>query len=646
MTVHAVITAVKWINQFPSKGGISDTISPSKLLDGIDDPDMSLKRIGFGSYALAYAGTNNNMEERSVPSIALSQSNQTGGNFFMSLDTGKRFHSHGWTEAPVDENIIKLVDGFADVERQPLLVKENLMFSHDIALESDFDEVDEQEMETQINNVVSDRPGQVPAVVNDSSSENDDTGSDSDEDEPESVGNEDVFLRGHDQHDIEDMDEQVENVIPAVSEDDSCDVSVPSDSESGQSDSSDDHVSFVENDAVAIEQNDVDVSQVSDDDVIPLVDDSLIGRLDSLEEEIREDIEESRGLFEEGDSIVDESLSDESEACQEDLPSSRPSRTCSGKGIDRLQMNFESNRYDTKRSVQLLMKAGEQESKRHSNQSYMSRAVNVLLTQMSATEGIKKHGERAIAVLIKEFKQLDSGPMKGKKVIEPLTYSSLTPQEKREALEAINLIKEKRDGSLKGRSCANGAKQKRFLKSDEVFSSPTVSNEAFISTTVIDAVEKRDVATADVPGAYLHAEFPKDKKVILKLTGIFVDIMCRANPEYEKYVAYEKGKKVLYFRVLRALYGCLESALLWYDLYSTTLVKHGFVLNPYDKCVANKYIDGKQCTIVFYVDDNKISHVDPNVVTSIIDILKGHFGELTVSRGKSTIFGHGYYVPR
>ena len=147
----------------------------------------------------------------------------------------------------------------------------------------------------------------------------------------------------------------------------------------------------------------------------------------------------------------------------------RPSRSCAGRGIDRLEMKFGGKTYAAQKSVQLLMKAGIAESEKYCNQSYMSRAVGVLLTQMSATEGIKKHGEKAIAVLVKEFKQLDTGPMEGKKVVEPVTYNSLTPKEKKEALEAINLIKEKRDGSLKGRSCANGAKQRRFLKSDEVF---------------------------------------------------------------------------------------------------------------------------------------------------------------------------------
>ena len=63
-----------------------------------------------------------------------------------------------------------------------------------------------------------------------------------------------------------------------------------------------------------------------------------------------------------------------------------------------------------------------------------------------------------------------------------------------------------------------------------------------------------------------------------------------------------KEKIVLYLSVLWALYGCIKSALQWYILYKSTLEKEGFVLNPYDICVANKVIDGKQCTIAWYVD--------------------------------------------
>jgi hypothetical protein len=48
-------------------------------------------------------------------------------------------------------------------------------------------------------------------------------------------------------------------------------------------------------------------------------------------------------------------------------------------------------------------------------------------------------------------------------------------------------------------------------------------------------------------------------------------------------------------------------------------------------------IDGKQCTIVWHVDDLKISHTNPNAVTSIIELIGNEFGKeapITVTRGK------------
>ena len=226
------------------------------------------------------------------------------------------------------------------------------------------------------------------------------------------------------------------------------------------------------------------------------------------------------------------------------------------------------------------------------------KALGVMFTQMSAQKGIKLFGERALAAMFKELKQLSDGVVPGKPVIQPIAFEDLTEKDKKEALEAVNLIAEKRCGKIKGRTCANGSRQRRFLRSDESYASPTASLEAIMTTLMIDAYEYRDVAVVDVPGAYLHAAFPEDKKVVLKLSGVFVDIMCGVNPEYTQHIVYETSKKgrkfkCLYVKVLRALYGCLESALLWYQLYSSTLEKLGFVINPYDRCVANKLINGK-----------------------------------------------------
>ena len=89
---------------------------------------------------------------------------------------------------------------------------------------------------------------------------------------------------------------------------------------------------------------------------------------------------------------------------------------------------------------------------------------------------------------------------------------------------------------------------------------------------------------------------------------------------------------MLYLEILQAIYGCIESALWWYKLYSETLCKEGFKINPYDKCVESKIINGKQCTVIWYVDDNKISHDEIGVIDGIIYKIEDIFLGLTVSK--------------
>ena len=82
----------------------------------------------------------------------------------------------------------------------------------------------------------------------------------------------------------------------------------------------------------------------------------------------------------------------------------------------------------------------------------------------------------------------------------------------------------------------------------------------------------------------------------------------------------------------------MQAALLWYEAFSICLKANGFELNKYESCIANKIINGKQCTICWHVNDTKISHKDPEVVSSVIKMLEDRFGELTVVRGNKHVF--------
>ena len=59
MVIGLITEAVKWINAFPSINGISKTMSPATIVQGVPKPNMKYKRIVFGAYAMVYSGTNN-----------------------------------------------------------------------------------------------------------------------------------------------------------------------------------------------------------------------------------------------------------------------------------------------------------------------------------------------------------------------------------------------------------------------------------------------------------------------------------------------------------------------------------------------------------------------------------------------------------
>ena len=77
-----------------------------------------------------------------------------------------------------------------------------------------------------------------------------------------------------------------------------------------------------------------------------------------------------------------------------------------------------------------------------------------------------------------------------------------------------------------------------------------------------------------------------------------MDILCNMDPTYNEFVVIKRGVKVLYTHILRAIYGLLVSAVLFYRKFRASIEEQGFKVNPYDPCVANKTVHGSQMTIV------------------------------------------------
>ena len=256
--------------------------------------------------------------------------------------------------------------------------------------------------------------------------------------------------------------------------------------------------------------------------------------------------------------------------------------------------------------------------------------------QYMLKKGLKKFKERGDAAVTKELDQLHQ-----RNCFSPVDIATLSSEEKRKAQEALMFLTEKRDGTVKGRMVYNGKPTREWL-SREDSASPTAALESIMLTAVVDAKEERDVMTADVPNAFIQTEMPPledgEERVIMKITGVLVDLLVKLAPEvYGPYVVFENGQKVLYVWVLKALYGMLVASLLWYKKFKGDMETEGFKFNPYDPCVANKKVHGKQHTIRFHVDDLMSSHVDTKVNDKFLKRLNklyGKYGEVKATRGK------------
>jgi hypothetical protein len=111
------------------------------------------------------------------------------------------------------------------------------------------------------------------------------------------------------------------------------------------------------------------------------------------------------------------------------------------------------------------------------------------------------------------------------------------------ALSYLLFLKQKRSRQIKGRGCADGCCQHVYSIKGDV-SSPTVAIESVLLTITIDAFKAQDVATVDIPGAFLQAEM--EGVVYVRLTDVVVDVLTKIDPAYDNYVTYEGNKKVLY----------------------------------------------------------------------------------------------------
>ena len=553
-----------WLNRFPAKDGVSSTLSPRSIVWG-DSPDFNIDcRLDFGSYCEVYEPrqTTNSTAARTVGAIALYPSgNNQGGYRFLTLNSARVVTRNQWTCLPVPSTAIELIETLALKENQPDISKHGYVFSWkklrnlpNADLSSD--------------TVIADEGANVDGQIPNNSDDDDDSyapSTDSDDDE----------------------------TLAADTETDSDDDSTASDSENKDDDNDDSP-----NEPDSYDEQQDHQGATNTDEANQGANDTNTTAENNKNQGARDNNDNNNAS--QGAKKSTRALAALRATTHYDLRQKNKKAKSFRRRFDRIHFQF----LQMQRDLDMSEFTGEKIA------HYIQ--TQIMLTQMSAKKGIMMYGDAAIKAIVKEFSQLDELD-----VFEPMRSKQLTKEQMAKALRSITVIKAKRCGRIKGRNVADGRPQRNYIPKEDS-SSPTVGTESLFLSLVIDAFEGRHIVTADIAGAFLHAEM--DDFVLVKLDGPMVSYLVRANPnKYKDFVEYERNRRVIYLRLKRALYGCVKSSLLWWKLLTKTLTeKMGFTLNPYDTCVANKTVEDSQLTVLWHVDDLKVSHINKKVVDDTI----------------------------
>lgn len=607
MVIESAKREVFWLNAFPNTNGISKTLSPRTIITGDTLSYTRHCKFDFGEYVQTHEQHGNDMSTRTVGALALRPTgNMQGGFYFFSLSSGQVINRNVATKLPMPNEVVDRVHQLA---RQQKANMAGLVFGDRAGNVYADNEVEDGDDDDDYDP--------------DSDDDGDDVDDDFDADDDEIDDNEDgdeaangavlpaLFPRDND-HDS-DNDDGDDNRSEGET---SGEVSADPDPESEESaDSELEHGSEPESDEGGIEL------ETEDNVLIGGVEDVVDGDEDDGEAVIPGLLAREGG---DSDDEGDDDLSARMDAeygARSGRHNLRPRKRVT-------HSHLHANAVGEGNAKVSVGKTGVGTD--HHVEAHKDELKVTATPQMSMAAGLRLFGVDGELAVTKEMRQLHD-----RMVMKVQDAKELTPKQREDALAYLMFLKRKRSGKIKGRGCADGRKQREWTdKADS--SSPTIATAAVFLTIVIDALEGRDVAVVDIPGAFMQADM--DELVHVRFTGLMVDKLLEIDYEmYAPYIVYEGKVKCLYVELLKALYGTLRAARLFWEKLSSKLKEWGFITNPYDSCVVNKMINGKQCTIGWHVDDLKISHVDSAVVDHVIDLLDGEFGEeepLSKSRGK------------
>ena len=179
--------------------------------------------------------------------------------------------------------------------------------------------------------------------------------------------------------------------------------------------------------------------------------------------------------------------------------------------------------------------------------------------------------------------------MLDKHVFHGVHTRDLTKTQQRAIIRSSIILKDKYLASgaferFKARLVAGGNQQDKGLYQD--LSSPTAATSSVLSIAALASSEGRKVVAIDIGGAFLNADMaPTGVEIHMRLNRVMTSMLITLDPSYKR---YQEPNGTVVVKLDKALYGCVEASLLWYNDLMSKLTADGFIENPYDRCVFNK----------------------------------------------------------
>jgi hypothetical protein len=402
MVIEMVYFSVFWLNSFPARDGISSTLSPRTLVTGQKIDFNKHCRVEFGTYVQTHEQHDNSLTTRTIGAIALRPTgNMQGGHFFMSLATGRRISRRRWTALPMPDDVIERVHQIATQQN----ADHGLSFRDRNGLSfDDDDEADDDEDDT--------------SYPDNSDDGQDDVTYYEDAYDDEQWINDDQLVDGH----LDADDELIEE--PNNNDDD------------------------------VMEQNAGNNALLEEQ----LEDASIPGVLNN-------DVDEEYDGINPDEQQGDNQRDNKNESDDEQQPAAEP--TNNDEGNDEQQVAEPMNDAEHNENIQQLDErygarttAYNLRPRRPRDYGHLHTTLeSVMMTQHSLKKGLQLYGEEAVQAVLKELKQVHD-----RKVMTPKKLKSLTPSERRAALQYLMFVKKKRCGTIKGRGCADGRNRENTLQ--------------------------------------------------------------------------------------------------------------------------------------------------------------------------------------